>query len=610
MPKITNRVLTAPDQGLDSGKQRNARHNVGITDYVTSAEATASQLKLHFKEGSPVTFSPVFPQPEPGQEYNVLATDGTGMFGWTEGVLEIRDSDGEKISPVQGAVTLPEIPEQVQSDWEAGEGPAAILHKPGIEEAAEGGTAESLVSTGEKYAWNGKQEAIVDLDTIRSGATAGSTAVQPGDMAVTDVAGDSTKKTVTLNGGLSQDVLVAHQDITGKADKSEMSVTQGTGPDADKVTIQLKNNTAATVLTTHQDISNKADKATTLSGYGITDAYTKTETDTLLDGKVDVIEGKGLSSNDYTTEDKGKLSGIETGAQVNVIETVQLNGTAVSPTGKTVNIQLDKSSVGLGNVDNTSDSAKPISTATQSALDSKADKSEIPTNKAAAQGGTDDSLVTTGDKYDWDDWKSSNITIPLPKDTIEVKGHLFKYVRIGNLLVTTENLDIPLGTVGTNCFWYNDDEDTNRDLGMLYKFSALGSFQYIDYYHPNEFVPTKEVYDCIYAQGWRIWTDWDWNTIVQAHIPSGDTTQNAYKNMCATSGWKNSTQGANTLGLNLPPSGERRWDGTAYTDKGYSFVARTIYILKTVYRISPTTSTSDGDLNTGASVRLVKNVTV
>ena len=37
---------------------------------------------------------------------------------------------------------------------------------------------------------------------------------------------------------------------------------------------------------------------------------------------------------------------------------------------------LDKNSVGLGNVDNTADLAKPISTATQSALDGKVDKSE------------------------------------------------------------------------------------------------------------------------------------------------------------------------------------------------------------------------------------------
>jgi hypothetical protein len=39
------------------------------------------------------------------------------------------------------------------------------------------------------------------------------------EMSIADVAGDSTKKTITLKSGLSQDVLVAHQNIGGKADK-------------------------------------------------------------------------------------------------------------------------------------------------------------------------------------------------------------------------------------------------------------------------------------------------------------------------------------------------------------------------------------------------------
>ena len=50
----------------------------------------------------------------------------------------------------------------------------------------------------------------------------------------------------------------------------------------------------------------------------LTNYYTKTETDTLLDDKVDKVTGKGLSTEDYTTAEKTKLSGIETGAQVNV----------------------------------------------------------------------------------------------------------------------------------------------------------------------------------------------------------------------------------------------------------------------------------------------------
>lgn len=43
---------------------------------------------------------------------------------------------------------------------------------------------------------------------------------------------------------------------------------------------------------------------------------------TQIDSKVDQVTGKGLSSNDYTTEDKTKLSGIAVGAEVNVIGSV------------------------------------------------------------------------------------------------------------------------------------------------------------------------------------------------------------------------------------------------------------------------------------------------
>ena len=52
---------------------------------------------------------------------------------------------------------------------------------------------------------------------------------------------------------------IAAISVTGKANKSEMSITAGTGANADKTTIQLKEGTSATVLTAHQDISGKQD---------------------------------------------------------------------------------------------------------------------------------------------------------------------------------------------------------------------------------------------------------------------------------------------------------------------------------------------------------------
>lgn len=51
--------------------------------------------------------------------------------------------------------------------------------------------------------------------------------------------------------------LIQHQDISGKANKNEMNVVPGTGVDIDKITITLKQGMSATVLTTHQDISGK-----------------------------------------------------------------------------------------------------------------------------------------------------------------------------------------------------------------------------------------------------------------------------------------------------------------------------------------------------------------
>ena len=65
-----------------------------------------------------------------------------------------------------------------------------------------------------------------------------------------------------------------------------------------------------------------------------------------LDGKVDKETGKGLSSNDYTTVEKNKLAGIAEGAQVNVLEAIEVttgstdaNNTAAI-TGKTAKLVI------------------------------------------------------------------------------------------------------------------------------------------------------------------------------------------------------------------------------------------------------------------------------
>ena len=73
-----------------------------------------------------------------------------------------------------------------------------------------------------------------------------------------------------------------------------------------------------------------------------------------------------MSKNTFTTAEKNKLAGIETGAQVNSITGVKGNAESDYRTG---NVNITKANIGLGNVDNTSDAGKPISTAQQAAFD-------------------------------------------------------------------------------------------------------------------------------------------------------------------------------------------------------------------------------------------------
>ncbi len=83
---------------------------------------------------------------------------------------------------------------------------------------------------------------------------------------------------------------------------------------------------------------------------------TGNEIEKLQESKVDKVEGKGLSTEDYTTEDKEKLKNIESGAQCNIIEEVLVNGTKVPVINKSVNITtlqdkytLQRLNVPLGN---------------------------------------------------------------------------------------------------------------------------------------------------------------------------------------------------------------------------------------------------------------------
>ena len=78
-------------------------------------------------------------------------------------------------------------------------------------------------------------------------------------------------------------------------------------------------------------------------------AYFKSKLDLIFANKVDKETGKGLSSNDYTANEKTKLAGIAAGAQVNVLEGIQRNGATVTVTNKIANISVPTKTSDLNN---------------------------------------------------------------------------------------------------------------------------------------------------------------------------------------------------------------------------------------------------------------------
>ena len=138
------------------------------------------------------------------------------------------------------------------------------------------------------------------------------------------------------------------------------------------------------------DNTSDADKpistATQTALDGLSDRIDALETGDIQDIKDDVAD---LQENKLDKDDLGDAT-----------LTVQKNGTDVgtftanSKTDTTINLELTKADVGLGNVDNTADIDKPISTAVQEALDAKADKSDTYT-KTETDAKIDEKLGDT-----------------------------------------------------------------------------------------------------------------------------------------------------------------------------------------------------------------------
>lgn len=102
----------------------------------------------------------------------------------------------------------------------------------------------------------------------------------------------------------------------------------------------ITNANGSTIDLNLSDVASTTEVSTAIAGKA-----DKTYVDDELAKKVDKVTGKDLSTNDYTTAEKTKLSGIAANAQVNVIESVKVNGTTLEVTDKAVNVVVPAATV-------------------------------------------------------------------------------------------------------------------------------------------------------------------------------------------------------------------------------------------------------------------------
>lgn len=177
------------------------------------------------------------------------------------------------------------------------------------------------VTTSDKSTWNAKQDAISDLSTIRSGAQAGSTAVQPGDLATVATTGD-------------YDDLIDKPDLSVYAETADLATVATTGSYNDltnKPTIpsaqvnsdwnassgvaQILNKPDLSVYATQSDLNGKQDTLTAGSNISISNNVISATDTTYSAGTGLTLTGTTFSNADplpsHTSSDSGKVLGVD-----------------------------------------------------------------------------------------------------------------------------------------------------------------------------------------------------------------------------------------------------------------------------------------------------------
>lgn len=137
----------------------------------------------------------------------------------------------------------------------------------------------------------------------------------------------------------------------------------------------------------------------------------------VTEGFVAKESGKGLSTNDYTTAEKNKLAGVATGAQVNVVESVKVNGSALAVSGKGVNIDLSD----YATKDNATTSSAGLMSATDKGkLDGVASGAQVNKIESVKVNGTALTISSKAVNIDLSSYATKSDVSAIPKFAPEV----------------------------------------------------------------------------------------------------------------------------------------------------------------------------------------------
>lgn len=172
----------------------------------------------------------------------------------------------------------------------------------------------------------------------------------------------------------------------------------------------------------------------------------------LDENKVDKVSGYGLSKNDFTDTLKSKLDGIEANADVNLIESISVNGTGRPISNKSVDIEVPTKTSDISN-----DSDFTTNNYVDNVKDYLEEKIDDNTDAISDNAEAIDTLNSNLANYSLISETGNKIQLIVDSSTYKIKAVLKD--KNDNVLNTSNEIDLPLESVVMSVVYNSTDKE-------------------------------------------------------------------------------------------------------------------------------------------------------